>query len=335
MTMKKIALILFTLFITVSCSDSDEVINDPIISDPVNQIPQVSQTETYSVTQFENITYAQGLSHDAINSANSQAVDLKLDLYVPDNDSSNRPVYMFIHGGGFISGDKRGGTILNMANYFTSRGFVFASINYRLKDDFGTIPQPWLNYGALVDAQSVGQYYAIYPAQRDAKAALRWIVANAETYGINTDYITVGGGSAGAITAITLGISNAEDFTNEIDITTDPTLATTNRDRSYDIKTIVNFWGSKVALDSYEIVYGPNRFDSNDPPLFTAHGTLDTTVPYSSATDLKTIYDANGVNNILYTLNGMGHAAWGATVDGKSLFELSFDYIVEQQQLEF
>ena len=42
----------------------------------------------------------------------------------------------------------------------------------------------------------------MYAAQRDAKAALRWMVANASTYGINPDYITVGGASAGAITTV-------------------------------------------------------------------------------------------------------------------------------------
>lgn len=53
----------------------------------------------------------------------------------------------------------------------------------------------------------------MYVAQRDAKAALRWIVAHSNTYNINTDYMTVGGASAGAITIIALGISNQEDVT--------------------------------------------------------------------------------------------------------------------------
>ena len=44
---------------------------------------------------------------------------------------------------------------------------------------------------------NLNQIYAMYPTHRDAKAALRWIIANADNYNINTDYITVGGGSAG------------------------------------------------------------------------------------------------------------------------------------------
>ena len=67
----------------------------------------------------------------------------------------------------------------------------------------------------------VQQATAMYLAQRDAKAALRWIVANANTCNINKDFITVGGASAGAITTIALGISNQEDFRDEISVLED------------------------------------------------------------------------------------------------------------------
>jgi acetyl esterase/lipase len=48
----------------------------------------------------------------------------------------------------------------------------------------------------------------LYPASpRCKKAALRWLIANANQYNIDTNYITVGGGY-GAIMATTLGITN-------------------------------------------------------------------------------------------------------------------------------
>ena len=60
------------------------------------------------------------------------------------------------------------------------------------------------------------QSIAQYAAPEDAKAALRWIVANANAYGINTDHITVGGNSAGSVTTIAYtGISNQDDFRDE------------------------------------------------------------------------------------------------------------------------
>jgi len=159
------------------------------------------------------------------------------------------------------------------------------------------------------------------------------VVANAESYNVNTDYITVGGGSAGAITAISLGISNPEDFRDEISIAQDPTLASTNLEQPYQVKTIIDFWGSKVAMDALEQVYGHNRFDSNDPPLLIAHGTADPTVPFSGAEELQTIYEANNIPLAFYPFEGVGHGAWNETVNGKSLDQLSFEFIVEQQKL--
>ena len=329
--MKQILYTLILVMFFTSCNDNNETVTE--ITPPESIIPTVSSEAIYDVTLFHDIPYAEGLSHESVNSINSQTIPLLLDVYVPNNDSNNRTVFMFIHGGGFISGNKEVAAAVNLANYYTSRGFVFVSINYRLLNDFGTVPELWNAYTPFLDPAIAAQFLAIYPAQRDAKAALRWVVANADAYGINTNYITVGGGTAGAVTAITLGVSEPQDFRDEISLDIDPTLSTTNLDKSYDIKTIVDFWGSKAALDAYEQVYGPNRFDSNDPPLFIAHGTADPTVLYSSATDLQAIYETNNVPYILHTLEGAGHGVWNATVDGKRLEQLSFEFVTEQQGL--
>lgn len=139
-------------------------------------------------------------------------------------------------------------------------------------------PKEWVK-NALQGAQNsdeVQQATAMYLAQRDAKAALRWIVANSNTYNINTDFITVGGASAGAITTIALGISNQEDFRDEISVTDDPTLSTTNLNESYAVRSMVYFWGSNIKLDVFEAVYELSqydRYDSSDPELFMGLGT--------------------------------------------------------------
>jgi acetyl esterase/lipase len=173
----------------------------------------------------------------------------------------------------------------------------------------------------------------VYPAHRDAKAALRWIVANADNYNINTDYITVGGGSAGATTSIGISVSDLSDYKDELSLTEDITLTSTNLSQTYEVQTILDFWGSGNSVEILELIYGYERFDSNNPALFIAHGTEDPTVPFSSAEDLKAIYETNEVDFIYYPLEGRGHGAWNATVDGKSLSDLSFDFIVENQNL--
>ena len=174
----------------------------------------------------------------------------------------------------------------------------------------------------------------MYAAQRDSKAALRWIVANAATYSIDTEHITVGGASAGAITTVALGISDPEDFRDEISATDDPTLSTTNLDVSYEIQSMVYFWGSNIKLDVLEGVYGVDRYDADDPELFMAHGDQpDPVTPYEEALELQEIYNNLGIHNELVTLEGEGHGAWDAKVNGKGLSELTYDFLVERQNL--
>lgn len=324
--------------------------DEPLTSN--DDIPSVTEASTYSVLVDENVSYAEGLAHTNA-STSSTAVPLLLDVYYPDNSSTNRPLFMFIHGGGFQGGTKTKPEIINMANYYASRGWVFVSIDYRTVEELGTIagktpeellafrrgiaPQEWIEF-ALQNALSpdeVQTSIAIYAAQRDAKAALRWVVANSDTYQINEDFITVGGASAGAISTIALGITELQDFRDEISTTDDPSLSTTNLDMSYEVQSMIYFWGADVKLELYESVYGLNRYDSNDPELFMAHGTMDVnpSTPFSEATELEGIYDSLGIYNELVPLEGAGHGAWNAQVEGLSLNELTFNFIVERQNL--
>lgn len=296
--------------------------------------PIVHATETFTVAPTYDVVYAQGLSHENLNSESSNVMPLKLDIYTPDNNNKNRPVFLFIHGGGFRGGSKQQKQIIHWANYFTARGWVFISANYRLKKHNGTIPQKWIDFTSNLPKEQAPQFLAVYPAIRDAKAAMRWVVANAEKYHINTDYITVGGGSAGAITAIGIGVSEPEDYRDELSTEEDSTLESTNLDQEYQVKTIIDLWGSNVALRILNQMYGKQRFNSNMPPLLVAHGTLDPTVKFSDAENLKMVYEKYNVPLAFYPIEGKKHGAWGAKVNGKSLEELSFDFIVEQQNLK-
>lgn len=115
---------------------------------------------------------------------------LTLDLFEPVGDPViRRPLILLIHGGAFIIGDKDTKTMRAIADYFAKRGYVVASINYRLGYMF--IP------GGYVYLER-----CIYRAVQDARAALRFLVHNAEKYRIDTDYIFVGGNSAGGFTAL-------------------------------------------------------------------------------------------------------------------------------------
>lgn len=357
----KMSIFCSLLLLLISCGGSDEkdkqslaLSSDDLVPETIadNDTPRVKAQPSYPVLLDENIIYAQGLSHNN-SSSTAFALPLKLDIYYPDNNATNRPALMFIHGGGFTGGVKHKPEIVEMANFYASRGWVFISIDYRTTEELGSIagktqdqimtfyqgiaPQEWLEF-ALQGAETpkqLQQSIAMYATQRDAKAALRWINANSAMYYINTNFITVGGASAGAITTIALGISDQEDFRDEISLIEDPTLATTNLAQTFSVKSMIYFWGSNAKLELFESVYGLNRYDGNDPELFMAHGTAyDPVTPFSEAIELQEIYEIINVYNQLIPLEGQGHGAWDAQINGKGLSQMSFDFIVERQYLQ-
>ena len=120
--------------------------------------------------------------------------DLMLDAYLPpDSDSrAERPAVVFMHGGGFKAGNKRGGR--KLALMLAARGYAVFSVNYRLT-------------GGYHEAETQGQ---VFDAQEDFRAAIRFVRSKAEDYRLDTDKIVASGYSAGAITA--LQMTYAEPF---------------------------------------------------------------------------------------------------------------------------
>ena len=345
---KKSVVVTIGLMLTASLSSCFS--NDKGSS--ANEPGSIYEPGLYEVLKNEDIVYARGLAHTK-TSSNPSAVPLRLDVYFPDSNSTDRPVLMFIHGGGFTGGIKHKPEIVEMAEYYASRGWVYVSIDYRTTEELGDIddmsqeeiidyyqgiaPKEWIEhtFEGAESTKQIQQSVAMYAAQRDSKAALRWIVANADTYSIDVNEIAVGGASAGSITTIALGISNESDFRDEISIDEDPTLATTNLNETYDVKSMVYFWGSNVKVELYNTVYKVDRYDAEDPELFMAHGDgNDPVTPYEGALALQDIYNSLGIYNELVTLEGHGHGAWNAVVDGKGIFELSFDFLIDRQKLD-
>jgi acetyl esterase/lipase len=109
---------------------------------------------------------------------------LRMDLFEPaKSDGKSFPAILFIHGGGWSSGDRS--MEFPLAQRLATRGFVTAAVEYRLSPE------------------------ARYPAAvHDLKAAVRWLRAHAAAYYIDTAKIGVCGGSAGGHLATLLGATN-------------------------------------------------------------------------------------------------------------------------------
>lgn len=296
--------------------------------------PTVMAVDTFAVTKSTHI-YAQGMAYEYWGDTSGAAIDLLLDLYIPEDAPGLRPAAIFIHGGGFVGGTREQGALPRMAETLASRGWVCISVDYRLAGDHGMVPQAWLDYGQdqPVSPKERNQGLAIYAASRDVKAALRWLTARADSYAVDVTKLTALGGSAGAVLAVMLGATEPEDFRDELTASEDPTLLTTTLDAPSDVHSIVDFWGSAVAVEILEEVYGVTRFDSGDAPLLIIHGTEDPTVPFEKALQLEEIWTDTGVPFESHALIGAGHGAWNRTIDGQPLVEIAFDFIVRQQGL--
>ena len=122
-------------------------------------------TPAVGVTQSLDIAYAVRSGADPRLTS--------LDVCAPAG-GRDLPVMVFIHGGGWSTGDKSRYTT-NHANYFCPRGFVMVTVNYRLAPD------------------------VVYPAfSEDVAAAIGWVKSSISPYGGDPGRIVLSGHSAGA-----------------------------------------------------------------------------------------------------------------------------------------
>ena len=114
---------------------------------------------------------------------------LEMDIYRPKDAWGKLPAVICIHGGGWAKGSRESHGA--MAQALASRGYVAATISYRLSGE------------------------AKFPAQiHDCKAAVRFLRAHAVEYGIDADHIGAIGLSAGghltALLATSGGVADLE-----------------------------------------------------------------------------------------------------------------------------
>lgn len=216
----------------------------------------------------------------------------KLDISLPTSGEGPFPVIVSIHGGGFVTGDKR------IALAPPIRGYAVVSVNYRLCSE------------------------AKFPSQiHDIKAAIRWIRAHSKEYRLNSDKIAVWGESAGGYLAALAGTSG--------DVKELEDLSLGNREQSSRVQAVVDWYGpinlaemnihwlesvilGKKITDNPELVkvINPETYITpDDPPFFIQHGTADSAVPVRQsinfAAKLKKVLGKQKVT--LDLLKGAGH----------------------------
>ena len=245
-------------------------------------------------------------------------IDLTMDIFEPTGDTlALRPLVILAFGGGFLIGSKDDEDIQATCDSLAHKGYVTASINYRLGMN-------------VSDAGSAER--AVYRGMQDYSAAIRYLKEFASTYRIDTNYIFVGGVSAGSISALHLIFAEeaerpASTFASG-GINPAPDLGCrdcsgNNYDHSStNVMATINCWGAMGDVNWIE--------PGENVPIISFHGDQDAIVPIDSGypftlmASMPYVYgsipisnraDSIGLYNELYIFAGEGHNVWGSVVN--------------------
>lgn len=220
------------------------------------------------------------------------AGDQTLDIYrsTAGDSAGPSPVVVWIHGGGFVGGDKSG--VNAYLRPLLENGWDIVAINYRLTTDTGVNEFP--------------------TAIRDAKRAVRWIRANADDNGWDPQRVAAVGHSAGGnivgFLAVTAGDPDldAQDLPPDLaaqsaaitagvalNPVADMDLWSRNEFWTESVQRYVGCSGSCAAL--FRDASVQDHVDGSAAPLLAIFGARDGVAPPQQGELLRAAYDAAGV----------------------------------------
>jgi acetyl esterase/lipase len=257
---------------------------------------------------------------------------LQLDVWVPASPDTP-PLVVWIHGGAWMNGDRRylPETLRpnQLFDALLDAGLAMATIDYRHARE------------------------ASFPAQlHDAKAAVRYLRAHADTIGIDTARIGVMGESAGGHLAALVGLTaHRPDLEGDIgvvgpsstvDVVVDwygpsdfdtmprrpppppiaaqlpPELRVPPEDQ------LLDGVGDATRVDASPITH----VTAGAPPFLLVHGVVDQVVPYTQSEVLEAALTAAGVDVRLVPVEAADHTFHGYDgIDG--VVQLCVDYLAE------
>ncbi|MFL5732724.1 MAG: alpha/beta hydrolase fold domain-containing protein [Chloroflexia bacterium] len=225
-------------------------------------------------------------------------VDLKLDLYFPYAfEDKPWPVAVFVHGGGYTSGDKK--SVAVGGGQLRDRGYLLASVNYRLAPQYK------------------------WPAQiEDVKCAVRYLRANAAALNLDPNRIGAFGDSAGGHLVSLLGLTGPDAGFEG----TGGYASQSSRVRAVaDLYGPADFTGFNLGLyspDLVQLILGTtpakaqqtlkrassvNYVSGDAPPFLIIQGDKDQIVPASQSRELYDKLKEAGAPATLVMVKNAGH----------------------------
>ena len=213
--------------------------------------------------------------------ASPNGVELRMALYLPESVGPH-PVIMWIHGGGWLQGDRLIGPNHATQQIVSVGLWAVVSVEYRLSSE------------------------AIWPAQLDdLQSALNWIRENGEQYNLDTDAIVAWGSSAGGHLASMLAVTPEANITAAIDWF-GPTDLNEMNDTAVTGLLGCDPHGNETECTNQTMSASPAlQTDHQTVPMLIMHGTDDESVPFNQSTML---HDALVTSNWYVPVEGGVHS---------------------------
>lgn len=223
-------------------------------------------------------------------------VPLSLDVWLPNDGRTARPLVVVVHGGGWIGGDKADEHRQTIADSLARDGFVVASVNYSLAPD-QVFPQPvtdvqdaiaWLRDPAQVAA------FGIDPAR---------IAALGDSSGGNLVGLVGAMGEGpldtGSRVAAVVSLSGPMSF--EVDLAS-----------GGSAPSVLRYLGctDEDACPNRALASPTRYVDPTDPPFLLVNGTEDTTVTTLQVEVMAQALDAAGVEHEDLVIPGGLHGSY-------------------------
>jgi pimeloyl-ACP methyl ester carboxylesterase len=166
-----------------------------------------------------------------------------------------------MHGGGFRFGSRKAAGALFWCTGFARRGYLCASIDYRM-----TVKKTLTSFPALVKGCAI--------AVEDAREAVAYFKANYKRWNIDTNRIILGGNSAGGIIALQAAYSRPADLAKLTGDTAQSFAGDPGDGASSSlpggVAAVINFWGA---------MFETGWLNNARVPIVSVHGSNDHIVP--------------------------------------------------------
>ena len=261
----------------------------------------------------------------------------KFDLYLPkDNTKENYGLVVYLHAGGFTSGDKKDDE--DMLAWLTSKGYVAAGINYTLRTEDND--------------------KSILSQSNEIKSAIPVVIEEAKKHGYNIDKLTMAGGSAGHCLAMIYAYRDAKDSPVPVVFTFGAVGPSSffredwdnyglDKDADEAIEAAAGLFsvmgGVEITTDmikngSYQELMKPVSayawIDENSVPTVVAYGKYDRVQPYKGSLRLKKALEDNNIDFKYFELPHSGHGLQNDDKVVKQWMEAIDEYLAKYMPVE-